>query len=179
MLKRRRLDETQKNPHWWRTLQMPPVWLEMHKIRRLEDTWKNPHCLVINHSDTPSVTTNAQDQAIWNNMKVHTLGINYSAFYTSETAKAQQPNRVHGRSVLIPRIPLCPGDSPIQFKRLQYPQCVSFAMTVNKSQGQILKVAGLNLDPPAFSHGRFYVSVRPLYLYTYKKNKKYCLSSSY
>ena len=57
-----------------------------------------------------------------------------------------------GRSVLIPRIPLCPSDSPIEFKRLQYSLHVSFAMTVNKSQGQSLKVAGLNLDPPAFSH---------------------------
>ena len=31
-------------------------------------------------------------------------------------------------------------------------------MSVNKSQGQALKVAGLHLEEPCFSHGQFYVA---------------------
>ncbi|XP_060873979.1 uncharacterized protein LOC132947750 [Metopolophium dirhodum] len=38
--------------------------------------------------------------------------------------------------VLIPRIPIIPTDLPFQFKRIQFPVRVAFAMTINKSQGQ-------------------------------------------
>ncbi|XP_014217890.1 uncharacterized protein LOC106646360, partial [Copidosoma floridanum] len=36
----------------------------------------------------------------------------------------------------IPRIRIIPTDLPFQFKRLQFSDKVSFAMTINKSQGQ-------------------------------------------
>ncbi|KAL4112577.1 hypothetical protein QTP88_016332 [Uroleucon formosanum] len=49
-------------------------------------------------------------------------------------------------SVFIPRIPMIPSDYPFQFKRMQFPVKVCFAMTINKSQGQTLKIAGI--DPP-------------------------------
>ena len=41
-----------------------------------------------------------------------------------------------GEDVFIPRIPLIPTDVPYQFKRLQFPIRLSFAMTINKAQGQ-------------------------------------------
>ena len=62
-----------------------------------------------------------------------------------------------GEHVFIPRIPLISSDMPFQFKRLQFPVKPSFAMSINKSQGQIIKVVGLNLTEPVFSHGQFYV----------------------
>ena len=62
-----------------------------------------------------------------------------------------------GEDVLLPRIPLIPTDYPFQFKRLQFPIKLSFAMTINKAQGQSLKCAGLHLEPGCFSHGQFYV----------------------
>jgi len=50
-----------------------------------------------------------------------------------------------GKNVLIPRIPLISRDLPFQFKRLQFPLNVCFAKTINESQGQILKFAGIGL----------------------------------
>ncbi|XP_065672162.1 uncharacterized protein LOC136089986 [Hydra vulgaris] len=65
-----------------------------------------------------------------------------------------------GEDVFIPRIPLIHDDknSPLHFKRLQFPVRVSFAMTINKSQGQSLQVVGINLEKPCFSHGQLYVA---------------------
>ena len=40
--------------------------------------------------------------------------------------------------IFIPRIPLIPVDMPSEFKRLQFPVRLSFAITINKSQGQSL-----------------------------------------
>ena len=62
-----------------------------------------------------------------------------------------------GTDVFIPRIPLIPSDVPFQFKRLQFPIRISFAMSINKSQGQTLAVAGLHLEDSCFSHGQLYV----------------------
>lgn len=63
-----------------------------------------------------------------------------------------------GESVYIPRIPLIPSEYPFEFKRLQFPLKVCFAMTINKSQGQSLKTAGIDLRVDCFSHGQFYVA---------------------
>ncbi|XP_065356368.1 uncharacterized protein LOC135950766 [Calliphora vicina] len=63
-----------------------------------------------------------------------------------------------GESVFIPRIPLKSDDYPFEFKRLQFPLKISFAITINKSQGQSLKVAGVDLNEDCFSHGQFYVA---------------------
>lgn len=62
-----------------------------------------------------------------------------------------------GEDVFIPRIPLIPTDTTCPFKRLQFPIKLSFAMTINKSQGQTLKLVGLHLITPCFSHGQLYV----------------------
>ena len=65
-----------------------------------------------------------------------------------------------GEDVFIPRIPLRPTgiDLPFELKRLQFPVRLAFAMSINKSQGQSLKVAGVNLETPCFSHGQLYVA---------------------
>ncbi|UYV78032.1 hypothetical protein LAZ67_15003275 [Cordylochernes scorpioides] len=49
-------------------------------------------------------------------------------------------------------------NSPLHFKRLQFPIRVSFAMSINKAQGQSLKIAGIDLEQPCFSHGQLYVA---------------------
>lgn len=62
-----------------------------------------------------------------------------------------------GENVLIPRIPMITTDSSIEFKRLQFPVRLAFAITINKAQGQTLKFAGISLETPCFSHGQLYV----------------------
>ena len=61
-------------------------------------------------------------------------------------------------TVLIPRIPLLAQDLPFPFKRTQFPVRLAFSMTINKSQGQSLKVMGADLDTSCFSHGQLYVA---------------------
>lgn len=43
-----------------------------------------------------------------------------------------------GEDVLFPRIPFIPTDMAFEFKRLQFPIRLTFAMTINKAQGQSL-----------------------------------------
>lgn len=77
-----------------------------------------------------------------------------------------------GEDVLIPRIPMIPTDLPFEFKRLQFPLRLAFAMTINKAQGQSLKIAGVILENSCFSHGQLYVACsrvgtpKNLFIYT-------------
>ncbi len=66
------------------------------------------------------------------------------------------------KRVFIPRIPLSPSDDislPFKFKRKQFPIRLSFAMTINKSQGQTIPNVGIYLLEHVFSHGQFYVAL--------------------
>ncbi|XP_070004772.1 uncharacterized protein [Nicotiana sylvestris] len=66
-----------------------------------------------------------------------------------------------GQKVFIPRMTLTPSDAriPFKFQRRQFPIIVSFAMTINKSQGQSLSHVGLFLKKPVFTHGQLYVAL--------------------
>lgn len=63
--------------------------------------------------------------------------------------------------IIIPRIPVTSGsedDLPFEMRRLQFPVRLSFAMTINKSQGQTFDRVGLHLPSPVFTHGQLYVA---------------------
>lgn len=64
-----------------------------------------------------------------------------------------------GQTVLIPRIPMIPTDLPFNFKIIQFPVKVSFAVTINKAQGQTFKHVGIDLRQECFSHGQLYVAL--------------------
>jgi ATP-dependent DNA helicase PIF1 len=66
--------------------------------------------------------------------------------------------KFRGENILLPWIPIIPTDVPIQFKRLQFPIRLAFAMTINKSQGQTMSVCGLDLSTSCFSHRQLYVA---------------------
>jgi len=67
-----------------------------------------------------------------------------------------------GTHTFIPRISLDSADScglPFTLRRLQFPIRLSFAMTINKSQGQSLQHVGILLKQPVFAHGQLYVAL--------------------
>ena len=65
-----------------------------------------------------------------------------------------------GRVVLIPRITFIPKPTefPFEWQRRQFPVRSAFSMTINKSQGQTLKFAGVWLRGQVFTHGQLYVA---------------------
>ncbi|XP_076030474.1 ATP-dependent DNA helicase Pif1-like [Oratosquilla oratoria] len=64
-----------------------------------------------------------------------------------------------GEQVLLPRITLESTDTPVHFKRKQFPVKLSYAMTINKSQEQTFQRCGLLLDTAqCFAHGQLYVA---------------------
>ena len=65
------------------------------------------------------------------------------------------------KKVLIPRITFIPltNNSPMEWQRRQFPIKPAFAMTINKSQGQTMQMAGLYLRPEVFTHGQMYVAL--------------------
>lgn len=67
----------------------------------------------------------------------------------------------HGEKAFIPRIILKPSSSqyPFLLKRRQFPVRLSFAMTINKAEGQSLKYVGIHLISPVFCHGQLYVAL--------------------
>ncbi|KAI9108303.1 hypothetical protein K1719_020786 [Acacia pycnantha] len=66
-----------------------------------------------------------------------------------------------GEDILIDRIDMNPCESKLPYKmtRRQFPIIISFAMTINKSQGQSMSHVGLYLPSSIFSHGQLYVAL--------------------
>jgi ATP-dependent DNA helicase PIF1 len=66
-----------------------------------------------------------------------------------------------GDVVYISRYNLIPSDPnvSISFQRRQFPVCVCFGMTINKSEGQSLRYVGLYLPRTVFTHGQLYVAL--------------------
>ena len=65
-----------------------------------------------------------------------------------------------GKVVFIPHINSNPTDSalPFKFRRRQSSLRSAFAMTINKAQGQTLRMAGLYLPSQPCSHGQLYLA---------------------
>ena len=66
-----------------------------------------------------------------------------------------------GSRVYLPRMVLAPKnpDLPFVLRRIQFPVKLAWCMTLNKAQGQTLKLVSLFLSTPVFSHGQLYVGL--------------------
>ncbi|XP_075636671.1 uncharacterized protein LOC142608899 [Castanea sativa] len=67
-----------------------------------------------------------------------------------------------GTRVFLPRIPLKTTENvhlPFVMIRRQFPVRLSFALTINKAQGQIIPTVGIYLPDHVFSHGQLYVAL--------------------
>ena len=86
--------------------------------------------------------------------------------------------------VFIPRIPPIPTDLSFDFKRIQFPFRLAFAMSLNKAQGQSLKIAGIHMQNPSFLHGHacrmFYGRApnKPVHSGPWRENKEHGISYS-
>jgi ATP-dependent exoDNAse (exonuclease V) alpha subunit len=69
----------------------------------------------------------------------------------------------HDKIAFIPRITVIPSSKSTGFsftlRRRQFPVRLAFAITINKAQGQSVKMVGLDLRVPVFSHGQLYVAL--------------------
>jgi ATP-dependent DNA helicase PIF1 len=67
-----------------------------------------------------------------------------------------------GQRMFIRRLSITPLDierMPFILRRCQFLVRPAFAMTINKAQGQTLKMVGIFLPKPVFTHGQLYVAM--------------------
>lgn len=65
------------------------------------------------------------------------------AVLMNNAIEAKIQGKIQKKDVLILRIPMIPTDLLFNFKRLQFPVRLAFAMIINKSQGLSLQVCGI------------------------------------
>jgi ATP-dependent DNA helicase PIF1 len=65
------------------------------------------------------------------------------------------------KTVFIPSMSIetSEGDIHIPLSHHQFPVCLAFAKTINKSQGQSVQNGGADLRISVFSHGQLYVAL--------------------
>lgn len=65
------------------------------------------------------------------------------------------------KTTFIPRITLKSkaSDIPFDFRRLQVPVRLAFAISINKSERQSVTYVGLNLQTAVFTHGQLYAAL--------------------
>lgn len=110
------------------------------------------HKLILRVDAPVILLRNLHPPKLWNGSRLQIKALHHNVIEATILTGC-----VRGESVFVPRIPLIPSNFPFQFKWLQFSSKVCFAMTLNKSQGQTLKFAGVYLREDCFSLDQFYV----------------------
>jgi hypothetical protein len=63
----------------------------------------------------------------------------------------------NSKKAFVPHISISPSVEQIAF--VDNPICLTFSMTINKSQGQLVDHIGLDLRTNVFAHGQLYVAL--------------------
>jgi hypothetical protein len=80
-----------------------------------------------------------------------------------------------GDDVLLPRIPMIPTDMPFEFKRLQFPVRLAFAMTITKVQGHRYKCIDYNWKIHTSYMDTRWKTFRFIRVHTRRKNLLYSI----
>ncbi len=132
---------------------------KMLSATTLNGFWKNGvpnHVLILKVGNICLVTCAINGLGLANNSRVRIIAIHRYCVKVFTVGDCAEQN------VRIPRISfkfrLLYGKS-YQLTRLQFPLCLAYAMTYNKSQSQTLFKVLLNITSPPFSHGQMYVAL--------------------
>jgi len=123
----------------------------------------------VRHRHPPTRTAGGPQQQpvdLWPHMVVWKANLR-SAWDLGERPKktaqylAHTHTRTHARAVSSSNVLSSHAhrDPPTNSRRRQFPVHPSFAMTINKAQRQTLKMVGIFLPEPIFTHGQLYVAM--------------------
>jgi hypothetical protein len=136
------------------------------------------HELILKAGNICLVTHAINGLELANNSRIHIIAIHRYCVQVLTVGDCTKQN------VRIPRISFkfrLPYGKSYQLTRLQFPLCLVYAMTYNKSQSQTLFKVLLNVTSPPFSHGQLYVALSQVHdckhIVTYLTEEQLTMSS--
>ncbi|XP_017482216.1 PREDICTED: uncharacterized protein LOC108371217 [Rhagoletis zephyria] len=106
-------------------------------LNSMEPPGMPPHCLNLKVGSSIILLPNLNAPKLLNGTRLAV-----KKFMANLVEATILTGKAKGEIVLIPRIPLIKTDMTFEFKRLQFPVRLAFALSVNKAPGQTLQIQG-------------------------------------